>query len=83
MEHRHETGLLVPVGPLLVAHFISVEKEIGEQAVDQWNCISQVIGDILRADGESVIFHGNSTAGFDPRLSLQSMVSAVLVHWSG
>jgi hypothetical protein len=29
MEHRHETGLLTPVGPLPVTHFISVENEMG------------------------------------------------------
>jgi hypothetical protein len=34
MEHRHETGLLVLVGPLLVAHFMSVETEMGSPSVN-------------------------------------------------
>jgi hypothetical protein len=74
MEHRCETGLSVPIGPLPATHFINIENEMGGQAINQCNCISQVIGDSLRADGESMILNGNSTAGFDPQFSLQPMV---------
>jgi hypothetical protein len=34
MEHMHETDLFVPVGLLLVVHFISIENEMGGQATD-------------------------------------------------
>jgi hypothetical protein len=53
MERRR-----VSVGPPLVASFISIENEMGGQAIDQSKCISQVFGDRLRADGEAMIFHG-------------------------
>jgi hypothetical protein len=34
MEQRHETGLLVPVGLFLVAHFINVENEMGRSLIN-------------------------------------------------